>query len=94
MRACVFPLSKIFESCENVRECASVDGPWELDSEESGVGAKGEIDLSEWDNLFASGFMDFHSLSRTVKSLGKEQSNFLLDRAKSFKSGLKGYGAV
>ena len=74
--------------------CVSGRGPWELDSEESGVGAKGEIDLSEWDNLFASGFMDFHSLSRTVKSLGKEQSNFLLDRAKSFKSGLKGYGAV
>ena len=59
-------------------------------------GAKGEIDLSEWDNLFASGFMDFHSLSRTVKALGKEQSAFLLERAKSFKSGLKagGYGAV
>lgn len=53
--------------------------------------AKGEIDLSEWDNLFASGFMDFHSLSRTVKALGKEEASFLLQRAKTFKAG---YGSV
>ena len=70
----------------------------ELDKEANGTGGvKGEIDLSEWDNLFASGFMDFHSLSRTVKALGKEESKFLLERAKSFKTGLKtqqGYGAV
>ena len=58
---------------------------------------EGVIGLAEWDNLFASGFMDFHSLSRVVKNLSKEESSFLLERAKTFKAGLGGganYGAV
>jgi hypothetical protein len=41
--------------------------------------------------------MDFHSLSRVVKNLSKEESSFLLERAKTFKAGLGGganYGAV
>ena len=55
----------------------------------------GVIGLAEWDNLFASGFMDFHSLSRVVKNLSKEESSFLLDRAKTFKAGLGvPYGSV
>ena len=55
----------------------------------------GVIGLAEWDNLFASGFMDFHSLSRVVKNLSKEESSFLLHRAKTFKTGLGAtYGAV
>ena len=58
---------------------------------------EGVIGLAEWDNLFASGFMDFHSLSRVVKNLSKGESSFLLERAKTFKAGLGGganYGAV
>ena len=41
--------------------------------------------------------MDFHSLSRVVKNLSKEESSFLLERAKTFKAGLGGranYGAI
>lgn len=58
----------------------------------------GVINLAEWDNLFASGFMDFRSLSRVVKNLSREESSFLLERAKLFKAGLGGggnsYGSV
>ena len=63
---------------------------------DGGDGEKGEVDPAGWDNLFTSSFMDFHSLSRTIKALDKEHSSHLLERAKAFKSGLKakGYGAV
>ena len=53
----------------------------------------GVINLAEWDNLFASGFMDFRSLSRVVKNLSREESSFLLERAKLFKAG-RGGGAL
>ena len=52
----------------------------------------GVINLAEWDNLFASGFMDFRSLSRVVKNLSRLESSFLLERAKLFKAGLGGGG--
>ena len=67
------------------------------DAADVGDEQEGIIGLAEWDNLFASGFMDFHSLSRVVKNLSKEESSFLLERAKTFRAGLGGganYGAV
>jgi hypothetical protein len=54
----------------------------------------GVINLAEWDNLFASGFMDFRSLSRVVKNLSRLESSFLLERAKLFKAGLGGGGGT
>jgi hypothetical protein len=70
----------------------------ELDGEKHGEERteKGTIGLDAWDNLFASGFMDFHSLSRVVKNLSKEESSYLLQRAKTFVRGQGGtqYGAV
>ena len=69
----------------------------DLAKAEGGEKETGEIDLAEWDNLFASSNMDFHSLSRTVKALGKAESAFLLSRAKTFAAGAGGkgtYGAV
>ena len=67
------------------------------ENEKNNSDEEGVIGLAEWDNLFASGFMDFHSLSRVVKNLSKEESSFLLERAKTFKAGLGGggnYGSV
>ena len=67
------------------------------DAAGAGDEQEGVIGLAEWDNLFASGFMDFHSLSRVVRNLSKEESSFLLERAKTFKAGLGGranYGAI
>ena len=51
---------------------------------------EGVISLAEWDNLFAVRVHGFHSLSRVVKNLSKEESSFLLERAKTFKAGLGG----
>ena len=68
----------------------------ELDSEQWGEnGQAGVIELAEWDNLFTSGHADFHSLSRMIKHLDKQEASFLLDRAKSFRQSLgRGYGSI
>ena len=61
-----------------------------------GDAQEGVIGLAEWDNLFASGFMDFHPLSRVVKNLSKERARFCSSARRRSRRGSAGanYGAV